>query len=151
ARLASRAALLLSRAASSLQSLSVWAETGTQLESRTSCVPVSSPNIQPLGFQHFLGIVMAARVHLQAGGVVERARRLLRAGGSDRHESESGDMLECRCVGLPASRRADQSQPHGVSPSRAVRSGPRDKPVAGDAKAQRLVGPFARVIDPDAR
>src|SRR5271157_2115072 len=62
-------------------------------------------------------------------------------------------QLELAPVGqwLLVSRRADQSQPHGVSPSRAIRSGPRDKPVAGDAKAQRLVGPFARVIDPDAR
>jgi hypothetical protein len=61
-------------------------------------------------FQHFLGIV-AARVDRQAGGVVEHARRLLRAGGSDRHEGESGNMLECRCVGLPVSREP-------ISPSR---------------------------------
>src|SRR5271157_2631457 len=42
ARLASRAALLLSLAASSLQSLSVWAETGTQLVLDSSYVPVSA-------------------------------------------------------------------------------------------------------------
>ena len=79
-------------------------------------------HVQPLGVEHLPGVVITARVHRQAGGMVERAGRLLGPGGGDRDERQAGDVLERRGVGLPVSRRADESEPHGRS-SRSGDSG----------------------------